>query len=412
MKVTQILCLFASCLPMLAQAQMKQTPKGIRYQILERKAGNVQYVELNDYVTARLYTYNFKDSLLGSQEVKDSPIAPATSAIDVRDVVPYLAVGDSAICFIKTDTLAKYSGRPLPAFLPAGTDLKHIIRIVKAKKPAEYEREKGQDGKAQRDADQKIITDYANANNLKTIVTPSGLHYIITKQGTGAKPVQGRDVTVHYRGTLLSGKEFDSSYGRNQPFSFPLGKGQVIKGWDEGIALLNGGSKATLLIPSDLAYGSHGAGADISANAVLKFEVELIDVPLQNVEKAMNIAEYVKVNNLKTMVTPSGLHYIITTQGKGAKPNKGQNVKVHYRGTLLTGKEFDSSYTRNQPLDFVVGVGQVIKGWDEGLMLMNVGTRATFIIPAELAYGSSGAGGGAIPPDAPLRFDVELIEVK
>jgi len=109
--------------------------------------------------------------------------------------------------------------------------------------------------------------------------------------------------------------------------------------------------------------------------------------------------------------TDSGLRYQIIQKGTGAKSVKGKNVSVHYKGQLEDGTVFDSSYDRKQPIDFVLGVGQVIKGWDEGLQLMNVGDKARFVIPAHLAYGSQGAG-GVIPPDATLIFDVELMNVK
>ncbi len=108
--------------------------------------------------------------------------------------------------------------------------------------------------------------------------------------------------------------------------------------------------------------------------------------------------------------TESGLRYQIIQKGKGAKSVKGKNVSVHYKGQLEDGTVFDSSYERKQPIDFVLGVGQVIKGWDEGLQLMQVGDKARFVIPSHLAYGSQGAG-GVIPPDATLIFDVELMNV-
>jgi len=109
--------------------------------------------------------------------------------------------------------------------------------------------------------------------------------------------------------------------------------------------------------------------------------------------------------------TDSGLRYQIIQKGTGAKSVKGKNVSVHYKGQLEDGTVFDSSYDRKQPIDFVLGVGQVIKGWDEGLQLMQVGDKARFVIPSHLAYGSQGAG-GVIPPDATLIFDVELMNVK
>ena len=109
--------------------------------------------------------------------------------------------------------------------------------------------------------------------------------------------------------------------------------------------------------------------------------------------------------------TPSGLRYKILQEGNGKKATTGANVSVHYKGQLADGTVFDSSYQRKEPIDFQVGVGQVIAGWDEGLLLLKVGDKARFVIPSKLAYGSRGAG-GVIPPNATLIFDVELMSVK
>lgn len=112
----------------------------------------------------------------------------------------------------------------------------------------------------------------------------------------------------------------------------------------------------------------------------------------------------------KTVTTASGLKYVDVVVGKGASPVAGKTVKVHYTGTLENGKKFDSSVDRNEPFSFTIGVGQVIKGWDEGVMTMKVGGKRKLIIPSKLGYGARGAG-GAIPPNATLLFDVELLDV-
>ena len=109
--------------------------------------------------------------------------------------------------------------------------------------------------------------------------------------------------------------------------------------------------------------------------------------------------------------TESGLRYQIIQSGNGVKAQKNTTVSVHYKGQLSDGTVFDSSYKRNQPIDFTLGVGQVIPGWDEGIQLLKVGDKARFVIPSHLAYGSRGAG-GVIPPNANLIFDVELMDVK
>ena len=135
-------------------------------------------------------------------------------------------------------------------------------------------------------------------------------------------------------------------------------------------------------------------------------------------ESAIQREKEIKENNLKNLnniskgfeVTSSGLRYKITDKGNGNSAVVGKNVKVHYKGQLIDGTVFDSSFKRNEPIEFTLGIGQVIKGWDEGLALLSEGDKATFIIPSDLAYGEAGAG-GVIPPNANLIFDVELVSV-
>ena len=117
-----------------------------------------------------------------------------------------------------------------------------------------------------------------------------------------------------------------------------------------------------------------------------------------------------KSTKTKTITTSSGLKYTVLKAGKGALPQKGQTVFVHYTGTLTNGKKFDSSRDKGEPFSFPLGEGRVIPGWDEALSTMKVGERRKLTIPPQLAYGSSGAG-GVIPPNATLIFDVELLKI-
>ncbi len=137
-------------------------------------------------------------------------------------------------------------------------------------------------------------------------------------------------------------------------------------------------------------------------------EKEIVEKQKQEQEKIEN---QIKTQFGNAQTSASGLKYIIISEGTGEKPKVGQTVVVHYNGTLLDGKKFDSSYDRNEPIEIPIGVGKVIKGWDEGIMMLKKGGKAKFIIPSELGYGTHGYP-GVIPPNAWLVFDVELLDIK
>ena len=250
-----------------------------------------------------------------------------------------------------------------------------------------------------------IISSLFGDNVKKNIVTTeTGLMYEDLVIGTGKSPLKGDKVIVHYTGKLLDGSIFDSSVERDEPFKFPLGMGRVIKGWDEGIASMKVGGKRILTIPPILGYGERGAGDRIPPNSTLIFEVELIDIKKPVVDKDFEIAG-------SEIITDSGMIMIDHVLGEGEIPKKNQIVVVHYTGKLENGTKFDSSHDRGQPFEFPLGMGRVIKGWDEGLASMKIGGKRTLIIPPFLAYGERGAG-GVIPPNATLLFEVELLGIK
>lgn len=128
------------------------------------------------------------------------------------------------------------------------------------------------------------------------------------------------------------------------------------------------------------------------------------------VQPKLTVAQNMANSDEQVVTTDSGLQYVDIVPGEGASPQKGQKVVVHYTGTLEDGTKFDSSRDRNSPFTFTIGVGQVIKGWDEGVASMKVGGRRQLIIPPDLGYGSRGAG-RVIPPNATLIFDVELLRI-
>jgi FKBP-type peptidyl-prolyl cis-trans isomerase len=157
--------------------------------------------------------------------------------------------------------------------IPANTILKIDVEVLDVTDPALAAKQLVEK------QDNEIKT-FLKANNLKAVKTNSGLYYLITKEGTGNKPANGDEVTMNYTGMFLDGKKFDSNvdsaFSHVSPFKFPLGQGRVIRGWDEGVALLKKGTKAKFILPSAIAYGANGSGT-IPANAVLQFDVELVE---------------------------------------------------------------------------------------------------------------------------------------
>ncbi|MHB1276820.1 MAG: FKBP-type peptidyl-prolyl cis-trans isomerase [Bacteroidia bacterium] len=238
-----------------------------------------------------------------------------------------------------------------------------------------------------------------------TTTTASGLKIVFTKKGDGKQAVAGNVVKVHYVGKLTNGTEFDNSVKRGDPIEFPLGQGRVIKGWDEGIAMMKVGDKATLVIPPNLGYGAQDMGT-IPPNSTLIFDVELVDV--REIPKPVPF----NVEGKEIKKTPSGLQYVVVEESKdGEQAYANMIAEVDYTLYLADGTIIDSSIPGGKPMPFTIGSGGVIKGFDEGVRLMSVGDKYRLIIPPNLGYGAQGAG-GVVPPNATLIFDIELKSLK
>ncbi len=232
--------------------------------------------------------------------------------------------------------------------------------------------------------------------------TASGLQVAILEEGPGEQAQPGDVVRVHYRGLLGDGTVFDSSEGRDA-FRFPLGQGAVIRGWDEGIALLSEGSRALLVIPPDLGYGATGSGGAIPPNATLYFEVELVEILEGGPDEPVDVAD------ADYETTESGLQYAVIEEGEGEMPVDGQPVRVHFTYWLSDGTRLESSLDAGDPVLLTIGSEQLPEGLSEALLTMRVGGQSQFVIPPDLAFGEEDLG--VIPPDSTLIFLMELVEL-
>jgi FKBP-type peptidyl-prolyl cis-trans isomerase FkpA len=264
----------------------KKTERGLEY--IYRIDNKGTKPKKDDVVQFHLAVYNAADSLLGNTRTL-GPGRPFVHKISddaqlgmLEEGMKLCGINDSLTFFINSDSLpAGFIGSA------PNTLLRFEMMTVKVQTEADFMAEREAEERkeqeemmskmdAQKPVDEQIIKQYVADNKMNVKNTASGLYYTITKAGSGKSPAAGATVKVHYTGMLLDGTKFDSSIERGEPIAFPLGEGRVIPGWDEGIALLNKGAKATFIIPSHLAYGARGAGQLIKPFSVLKFEVELV----------------------------------------------------------------------------------------------------------------------------------------
>lgn len=256
----------------------KTSESGLEYEIVDDQEG--QNATFGDFITLHIAYKTDKDSLLNSTHKMGNPIStkigPSAFKGSFEEGLTMLSAGDSANFWIPSDSIFK--GQPdegRPAFLGPGSKIQYSVRIIKIEKPENVESNQN-----------KAIDEYGVTNKLDLQKTESGLRYSIQKEGNGQKANPGDTVVAHYVGkTMYEGTEFDNSIKRGQPFQFPVGMGMVVPGWDEGFLLLSKGSKATLVIPSKLAYGEMGAPqSPIGPNCPLVFDVEMIDIKPKKAE--------------------------------------------------------------------------------------------------------------------------------
>jgi len=255
-----------------------------------------------------------------------------------------------------------------------------------------------------------LLADLVKKHSANVISATNGLRYIITKSGEGDTPAKGDKLTINLVFKLADGKVIDDTRKNKAPLEIPAGVDMPLKGLEEGLAGMKKGEHRTVVIPHDLGFGEAGAGPEVPPFSTLVFELELADVQSDKKLIEAVIAKLkMQYPKAELVTTKSGLKYLVTKAGVGNKVGKGKKIKAHYTGKLLNGEVFDSSVKRGQPIEFVVGEGQVISGWDEALSDMAKGETRTLIIPPDLAYGAQGRP-PTIPPNSTLIFDVELVD--
>ena len=381
-----------------------------------------------DYVTLDMKYMTEGDSVLFDSKISGmgQPISfqipPSDFPGDLYEGIRMMTPGDSAVFMISADSLfTKTFKMPTrPEFIDSNSYMTFFVTLHSAESMESMQAN-----------EKEVLKAYLEAQQITEKPLPSGVYFLEAKKGNGKKIDTGDIVRIQFDLTLANGAKVFSSKDRGEPMQLTYGQPFDTPGFDEGIGYMTAGGQAKFIVPSEMAFGAAGRGAIIPPFSTLVYDVEVVDVTTKSeaekqkeaelkqkemqidqakIGEAAKLKKYIEANHITVTPTASGLYYIEIEKGTGPKAEAGKKVKVHYTGTLLDGTKFDSSVDRGAPFSFGLGQGQVIKGWDEGIAMMNVGGKAKLIIPSSLAYGPSDMG--TIPPYSPLVFDVELIEVE
>lgn len=402
--------------------------------LLKTTSGNAQdknkpktgdFVSLNINYSLKI---NGKDSVLfdnktqkGGTPVKFK-LPPPDFKGDLYENIMSLSEGEKGSFQINADSLfiKTFKMQQLPQGVDPGSTITFNVELLKVEST-----------ETMKQTEQATLQKYLKDNNITVSPTKTGVYIAEQTKGTGPKIDSGAMVKLHFSISLADGTPLFNSYERGEPLKFQYGRKFDTPGIDEAIGTLSEGSKAIVVVPSSMGFADQGQGNLVPPYATLVYNVEIIDVMSKaefekeqaeekqkqeqmkaqaKADEKVKLEKYLKDNNVTQKPTASGLYFIEKTKGTGAKAEPGKTVRVHYTGRLLDGTKFDSSVDRNEPFEFMLGQGQVIPGWDEGIGMLQVGGKATLIIPSELGYGEQDMG--VIPPYSPLVFDVELIDVK
>lgn len=332
-------------------------------------------------------------------------IVPTPHLDDRHSVFGEVVMGQEVVnAIVQNDIMQSVRIYRKGAAAKAFTATEESLAAIREEKKKKEEEEKKQSNFAIYDAE--VLKRYPTAKK-----TPAGLWYVITKEGIGERPQLNDNVFVHYAGKLANGKEFDNSFKRQQPINFSLGTQNIIKGWNEGIALLNTGAEAILIIPDSLGYGDRAMGADIPAGSTLIFDVKLVEFKkAEPLDFASN--EKLVLQKFPTAKkTPSGYYVVEQVAGTGSNPTANSKVKLHMKFELANDQKLDNSEMRGEPYEFDLSQLQLPPTLIDGITKMKTGGRSTFIIPAALGYGDKPMFNGSIPANSSLIFEINLLEI-
>lgn len=403
----------------------KKTQSGLYYKFHNRDASAIQ-PKLTDFLRIEMKCY-LHDSLYydwqGTQHEVYTQLQEPIFAGDLQEAYAMMHVGDSASFYVKADSVAAlyYEQDPNAVGLAPEDYFRYEVKLVDVQTAEEFQANVEKMKESLKMEANRALEEYVINNNVNVTPEPSGVYIIPLEKGKGRCPVKGEKVELDFSATLLNGQPVGSTFDSPNKFSFVLGEGYTIQGWEEIVPKMHLGDRVKAIIPFDLAYGEHSVG-EIPAYANLVYDIKLLKITtaaeLQaEAERAMKALreeseraffDYLKANNI-TDYTASGLFFTKSLVTEGAQPQKGQTARIKFDASYLDGTPLGDSEQLGGQYDLVIGEGKVLKGLEEGVGLMRMGEKARFVLPYTLAYGANPYGN--IPAYSNLVFDVELLDI-
>ena len=404
----------------------KVTQDGLYYKFYHQNS-TANQPKLTDFMKVNMTCY-LHDSLYFDWRDSDNEVYAQLKERyfpgDLQEAYAMMHVGDSASFYIKADSIAVkyYEQDPVAVGLTPDDYFRYEVKLVEVKTQEEFQASIERMKAEMMEASKKALDKYVVDNGIQVQPTESGIYIIPLEKGYGRYPVKGEKVELDFSAALLNGQSVGSTFDVPDKFSFVLGEGYTIQGWEEIVPKMRLGERVRAIIPFEMAYGEHSVGS-IPSYSNLVYDIRLLKITsvaeLQaEAERAMRqlkansqkeFAEYVRNNNI-TEHTKSGLYYYKSVFTEGEQPQDGQTAQIKFTATYLDGTLLGDSDQLGDHYDVQIGQNRVLRGLEEGLRLMRVGEKARFVLPYSLAYGENPYGN--IPSYSNLVFDVELLDIK
>ena len=404
----------------------KKTESGLYYKFYSHNPKaqkpnltDVMKVAMTCYLADTVY-FDFQNSPSQVYAQLKESVFPA----DLNEAYAMMNLGDSASFYIKADSVAiwYYDKHPDSVGLKADDYFRYEVKLLEIKPMDVFQAEIDRMDNAMKERSIREFADYVEANLQGVMPSDSGIYMVTLEPGKGRCPVKGEKVELDFSASLLNGQLVGSTFDNPDKFSFVLGDGFAIQGWEEVIPKMHLGERVKVVIPFKMAYGNRSIGS-IPAYSNLVYDMKLLKITTAEelraeAQKALEalkeesekaFTDYVNANGIVNH-TPSGLYYskMLVTDGKS--PQRGEKVRIKFDASYIDGTPLGSSADLGESFEMVYGEGAVLRGLEEGIGMMHVGEKARFVLPYNLAYGEHSYG--KIPACSNLVFDVELLEIE